>query len=158
MAARHAGREHVVSKFLTPLVVQELDEFAGTWQLQAPLVYQSDLLGKIVTAPAGFVTDFASVPRILGVYDLEGGRCNKAATIHDLLYTLGSAGAMQIDRATADGVLREAILASGYSAVTAALFYAAVRAGGASHWKAPNQPQPAPVAAALNLSQAVAMT
>jgi hypothetical protein len=146
-----------MSAFLTPLVVQEIDEFAGTWQLQSPLVYQSDVLGKTVTAPAGFVTDFASVPRILGIYDLEGGRCNKAATIHDLLYTLGSAGAMQIDRATADAVLREAIRASGYSAATAAIFYAAVRAGGASHWKAPNQPQPAGVAGELNLPQAAAL-
>jgi hypothetical protein len=135
-----------VSRFLTPLVVEEIDEAAGLWALRAPLSYASDLLGGVVTVPTGFRTDFASVPRALGIYDLEGGKCNKAAVVHDWLYSVGSAGQMAIDRATADAVLREAILASGYSAFTASVFYSAVRSFGASHWSAPNQPQTAPVA------------
>lgn len=136
-------------KFLTPLRVEEVDEFAGTWRLLAPLTYDSDVLGDSVTVPEGFVTDFASVPRVLGLYDLEGGRCNKAAVIHDYLYTAGSAGLLPVDRVTADGVLAEAILASGYGMATATIFYAAVRAGGVSHWHAPNQPQTPDVAAQM---------
>lgn len=135
--------------FHTPLQVEEVDEFAGTWRLLAPLVYDSDVLGTSVTVPTGFITDFASVPRALGLYDLEGGRCNKAAVVHDYLYSAGSAGLLPVDRSTADNVLAEAILASGYGLATASIFYAAVRFGGASHWKAPNQPQPPHVTAQM---------
>lgn len=125
-----------MSQFLTPLQAEEVDEFAGTWRLMAPLVYESDLLGKTITVPVGFVTDFASVPRVLGVYDLVGGRCNKAATLHDFAYTT-----QFVDRETADKLLREAIRASGYGAVTAAIFYAAVRSGGSSHWDDASTPR-----------------
>lgn len=133
-----------MSRFLSPLRVEEVDEFAGTWRLTEPLAFDSEVLGRVVTVPAGFVTDFASVPRILGIYDLEGGRCNKAAVIHDWLYSVQC-----VDRETCDKVLREAIRASGYSAITAGLFYAAVRLGGASHWTQPNVPQSPDVAAAM---------
>lgn len=133
-----------MSRFLSPLRAEQVDEFAGLWKLLAPLRYQSDRLARVLEVPAEFQTDFASVPRVLGLYDLEGGRCNQAAVVHDWLYSTQA-----VDRATADAVLREAILASGYSAFTAGVFYAAVRLGGASHWTAPNQPQPAHVQEAM---------
>lgn len=123
-----------MSRFLSELAAQLVNEQANLWQLTQPLAYQSDLLGKTVTVPAGFQTDFASVPRMLGVYDFAGGKCNRAATLHDYAYTV-----QFVDRETADKLLREAILASGYDAFTADAFYEAVRVGGASHWK----PQPA---------------
>jgi hypothetical protein len=133
--------------FLTPLDTREVDELAGLHEVLAPLVYRSALLGRTIAVPAGFVTDYASVPRILGVYDLAGGKCNKAAVIHDWLYSTQC-----VDRKTADEVLREAILASGYSPFTAGVFYAAVRVGGASHWRKPNVPQTADVAAEMALA------
>jgi hypothetical protein len=127
-----------VSQFLTTLDCRETDEFGGLWTLLAPLAYDSEIVGGIITVPAGFVTDFASVPRYLPIaYAAEAGKGNKAAVVHDWLYSTQS-----VDRATADKVLREALIASGYSKVTAALFYAAVRLGGASHWNTPNNPQP----------------
>jgi hypothetical protein len=137
--------------FLSPLIAEETDEFGGLWTLYKPLSYYSAILQRQIDVPAGFVTDYASVPRLLGVYDLEGGKCNKAAVIHDWLYSTQC-----VDRATADAVLREAILASGYSAATAALFYAAVRLGGGSHWKKPNVPQSAEVAQAMSAETAAA--
>lgn len=132
-----------MSRFLSPLRVEEIDEFGGLWQLFAPLVYESDLLG-LITVPAGFVTDFASVPHLPFIYLTEGGKGNKAATVHDWLYT-----GQKITRLQADQVLREALLASGYSAATAGIFYAAVRLGGGSHWDAPNNPQPVAVHEAM---------
>lgn len=140
-----------MSRFLTPLKVEEVDEFEGTWKLTEPLAFQSDALGTTVVVPFGFVTDFASVPRILVIYDLVGGKCNKAAVVHDWLYTT-----QQVDRQAADRVLAEAIQASGYSAFTASVFYAAVRVGGGSHWTAPNLPQPAPVQQAIDAASLVA--
>lgn len=129
-----------MSSFLTTLDCREVDEFGGLWELLAPLAYDSDLLGHIVTVPAGFITDFASVPRLPFFYLAEAGKGNKAAVIHDWLYS-----SQAVDRKTADQILREALLASGYSAITASLFYAAVRVGGGSHWNEPNNEQPASV-------------
>jgi hypothetical protein len=126
-----------MSRFLTPLQAEEIDEFAGLWKLLAPLRYQSDLLGRVIEVPADFVTDFASVPRVLGIYDLEGGRCNMAAVVHDWAYST-----QFVDRPTADALLHEAILACGYGNLTAGIFWLAVRLGGASHWSAPNVEQP----------------
>lgn len=134
-----------MSQFLTTLDCREIDEFGGLWELLAPLAYDSELLGHIITVPAGFVTDFASVPRLPFVYLAEGGRGNKAAVIHDWAYS-----SQFVDRATADKLLREALIASGYGKLTAGTFYAAVRIGGASHWQAPNNPQPAAVTALMN--------
>lgn len=138
-----------MSAFRTPLDCREVDECGGLWELLAPLVFTSGLLGRDITVPTGFVTDFASVPRLPVIYLAEGGKGNKAAVVHDWLYTLGSTCPGTYTRAQADAVLREALMASGYSSATAALFYAAVRLGGASHWKAPNNEQPDQVAAKL---------
>jgi hypothetical protein len=132
--------------FRSPLRVEDVDEFAGIWQLTEPLRYYSAVLKREITVPAGFKTDFASVPRIPFVYDAEGGKCDKAAVVHDWLYSIGSS-AGGVSREQADQVLREAILASGYSTATAAIFYAAVRVGGGSHWRQENVAQPLDVSA-----------
>jgi hypothetical protein len=133
-----------VSVFLTTLDCREVDEFGGLWELLAPLAYDSEVVRGTVTVPAGFVTDFASIPRLPFVYWTQGGKGNKAAVIHDWLYS-----SQAVDRKTADQVLREALIASGYSKVTASAFYAAVRVGGGSHWLEPNNPQPAHVDAQM---------
>jgi hypothetical protein len=138
-----------VSAFLTSLDCREVDEFGGLWQLLAPLAYDCATLGKVVVVPSGFVTDFASVPRLPFFYLAEGGKGNKAAVVHDWLYS-----AQAVDRKQADQVLREALLASGYSSITANLFYAAVRVGGGSHWNEPNNPQPRAVDAAMQDARA----
>lgn len=48
--------------------------------------------------PAGFVTDFDSVPRIPFFYDVFKGRTISAAIIHDYLYSQG------FDRKNADNI------------------------------------------------------
>lgn len=139
-----------MSEFLSLLKVEETDEIAGLWTLLADFSYRSDTLEKIVTVPEGFVTDFASVPRIPFAYWFAGGKGDKAAVIHDYLYSIGAAHPGSIDRTTADAVLREAMLASGYNSALAWGFYQAVRAGGASHWSAENNKQSARVDASMH--------
>jgi hypothetical protein len=131
-----------MSRFLTPLDIREKDEFEGTFELLAPLVYISDLLDDVITVPAGFITDFASVPRLPFAYLVVGGKGNKAAVVHDWLYS----GGLTVTREQADKVFAEALAASGYGALVRGLMYSGVRLGGASHWEGPNQPQPAHVA------------
>lgn len=123
-------------RFLTDLDVKLIDDYKGLWQLDNSFVYYSDVLGKLITVPAGFVTDFASGPSLFWV-SLARDQGRKAATIHDWLYT-----SQICTREEADRVLQEALLASGYSSTTASMYYYAVRVGGGSHWTTPNQPQP----------------
>lgn len=77
-----------------------------------------------VEVPAGFETDFASVPRLPLAYLVAGNTSHKAAVIHDYLYKT------QAPRADADAVFRAAMRAEGVSAWRRGLMWAAVRAFG----------------------------
>jgi hypothetical protein len=119
-----------VAKFIGNLVVQcTADTEDATWELVQPLSFQSDVAGLTFTAPVGFVTDFCSVPRVIGVYDLLGDRARMSGTIHDHLYSTH-----EVTREIADSVLREMLMVDGIEHVEAEEFYLAVRIGGASHW------------------------
>lgn len=137
-----------MSEFLTPLRVEEVDDNSndgrGSWRLIDPLVYRSDVAARTFTVPAGFVTDFASVPRIPVAFLLCGDVGHPAAVVHDWLYTCQS-----VPRELADAVLREAATLVGVPAWRAQLMYAGVRAGGSSHWTAPGQDQAPEVAASI---------
>lgn len=134
-----------MSRFITSLRVQEVDDIShdgrGTWKLLDALVYQSDVLARMVTVPAGFVTDFASVPRIPVAFLLVGDTAHQAAVVHDWLYT-----SHELSRAQADAVLREAATLAGVPAWRAWLMWAGVRLGGFGPWEADGPPQPRMVA------------
>lgn len=96
-----------MSGFLSDLKVHIKDD-EKTWVLDEPLIFSSDLMDRIITVPAGFETDFASVPRVPFVYTLMGNVAHKAAVVHDFLY-VSAIG----DKATADKVFMEAMKATG---------------------------------------------
>jgi len=120
-----------MSRFLDPLKVVLLTpaaaEYRGHWALKAKLRYQSDLLGRVVTVPRGFVTDMESCPRLPVVFLAFGEVSKMAAVIHDYLYTHPTT----CTRAEADAVLREACRVEGVSAWRAWGIWAGVRIGGA---------------------------
>ena len=70
-------------------------ELNGKWisdkvfQLTAPLIYVSDILG-LIEVPEAFQTDFASVPRVPIVYALFGNRAHYESVLHDYLYRINS--------------------------------------------------------------------
>lgn len=80
-----------MSQFLTTLVTryetpEESNTDRGLWYLEKELKYRSTLLGRVITVPVGFVTDFASVPRQLPfAYALYGSTANASAVVHDYL-------------------------------------------------------------------------
>ena len=76
-----------MSEFLTELDVRLRDN--KIWVLDSPLVYESNLIGKI-EVPSGFETDFASVPRLPVIYVLWGDRAHREAVVHDYLYRIDS--------------------------------------------------------------------
>lgn len=103
------------------------------WELQDDLVYHSDILGKI-RVPAGYCTDFASVPRLPLVYWLTGGRATLPAIIHDLLYDARPDG---VSRRQADRAFLEAMTCRRDPKrwVTRRAMYMGVRVGGALAWR-----------------------
>jgi hypothetical protein len=123
-----------MSAFLSMLEVELISdatsEGRGTWRLTAPLVYRSDVARETLIVPAGFETDFASVPRAPVAFLLAADCAHEASALHDFLYT----APQPVPRRVADAVLREASIASGVPAWRAWLMWAGVRLGGRAHW------------------------
>jgi hypothetical protein len=121
-----------MSRFSSSLEVELIEDDSndgrGTWRLTAPLVYESDLAGTI-TVPAGFVTDFASVPRVPVAFWLTGDTAHDAAVVHDYLYSTG-----ELPREKADAVLLEAMAVTGIPAWRRYPMYWAVRAFGGRYF------------------------
>lgn len=59
---------------------------ATTWELTLPLIWTGSK-GDTFVVPAGFVTDFATVPRFLHWLVLPYGPYTRAAVLHDWLLT-----------------------------------------------------------------------
>lgn len=118
----------ITARFLDPIQAEKLD---GTWKLLAPLRYQSAVLRAMIVVPAGFVTDFASSPRLPLVYLLTGNTAHAAAVVHDYLYSLHLPG---IDRSLADSLLYEAMVVSGEYRWRAWMMWSAVRMFGGAAW------------------------
>lgn len=87
----------------------------------------------VITVPANFKSDYASVPKFPGIYERLGWIGKKAAYGHDFTYD------KQFDpvksRAWCDAVFHHGLLATGISEVNAEEMYLGVRLGGESHWK-----------------------
>lgn len=87
---------------------------------------------RIYIVPKDFITDLASVPRLMwAMYPPTDSRTIKAAIIHDYLYS----GAVKIGRQEADGILYDALITQGTSRYTAFKYWLAVRVFGESHFK-----------------------
>lgn len=82
-----------------------------------------------VTVPAGFKTDFASVPRVFRFIVTGHDLTRKAAVIHDYLYQSGLGR-----RKTADKIFLMAMDESGVPAWKRYAMYYAVRVGGWISW------------------------
>jgi hypothetical protein len=98
---------------------------ADKWKLNTPLRYQSNAASDVIEVPAGFITDFATVPRVPVAYLLFDGYGDRAAVIHDFLYRTGT-----FSRTICDRVFYEALLSDGVSRWRASMMYAAVRVFG----------------------------
>lgn len=119
-----------MSKFLDTLCITEVND--SIFQVcDHPFRYQSDVASQTFTAPVGFYTDFASVPRIGIIYAMLGDTAHEPAVIHDWLYYSGL-----VPRDMADQVLLEAMCVIGLPAWRRWPIYWGVRLGG---WYAWNQ-------------------
>jgi hypothetical protein len=95
----------------------------------ADLKYQIGTTDFTVVVPAGFVTDFASVPRAFWSLLPPAGTYQLAAVVHDFLYW-----DQACTREQADGLLRAAMIESRVEPAKRTIIYEAVRRGGGGAW------------------------
>ena len=121
-------------KFLTDLVAECVDDLGGDgrgiWKVMAPFRYYAAILDRAIEVEPGFLTDYASVPRVPVAYLLFGDTSHKAAVIHDWLFHHHEV----CDEATANKVLLEASAAEGIPTWRRACIYLGVVLGGRSSW------------------------
>lgn len=94
------------SQFKTALIVRVLDK-PNMFALVQELIYHSERLGKDVTVPAEYETDFASIPWILQSIVQVNGKHRRAAVVHDYLCTNGAE--LGIKQREADLIFQEAM-------------------------------------------------
>jgi hypothetical protein len=115
--------------FPNPLILGTLGAYR--WEVYLPFTYiAKSSVG--FTVPAGFVTDLASIPRMLQwlPHLHPNGRCRRSAVLHDWLYQ-----EKYSTRQGADLIFREALQAEGLSERTATVYYWAVRLFGGKAWR-----------------------
>ena len=87
-----------------------------------PVAYERPSTGVWIWVPAGYVTDFASIPRVGRWMIPPFGRHAIAAVVHDWLYSVGEPG----QRGYADEVFSEALKELGVDPVRRGVMHAAV--------------------------------
>jgi hypothetical protein len=131
----------VIVSFPLPLETEQINERWHRVLNGFDAVVEED--GKdpiVIHVPHGFVTNFASVPRLPFAYLLVGGRGNRAAVVHDFLYEPPT----QHQRSWCDDVFYAGLCAIGeISGEAARAMYVGVRIGGGSHFGKHDPDQPA---------------
>lgn len=112
------------------LHLHEIQIFSGgrqQWELDADLTLELSLNGfdsaLKVTVPAGFQTDLASIPRLFWRIFPPMGPWNKAAVVHDFLYSVPECSSF-----LADAIFREAMAQLKVPLWRRVVMYYAVRA------------------------------
>jgi hypothetical protein len=99
--------------------------------LQRPMSYQIGKTRDSIVVPAGFVTEFASIPRALWSELSPVGEHTLAAIVHDYLYWF-----QPCEREETDNLLMIAMSQNGVSDLRRGAVYAGVRIGSADAWNA----------------------
>ncbi len=133
-----------MSSFTSRLEVSPQDD-GKHWRLIRTFVYAWGKLdtGPRIRIPAGFITDFASSPRLFWPIVSPWGKWGKAAIVHDwlyqnrgLLYGHPEPGAVTVYRRdTADLIFLEAMKVLGVAPWRRTLMYLGVRAFGFLAWR-----------------------
>ncbi len=119
-----------MSSFTSRLLVSPLTD-GRRWEIMREFEYHVGYKGssKIITVPAGFITDFASVPRPFWAIIPRWGKHGNAAVIHDYLYWVQTRS-----RKESDDIFLEAMTALNVRKITRTVMYWAVRLFGWIAW------------------------
>lgn len=122
-----------------PLRVEYVD--GHTWLLVEDFSYldiertATATIARRIHVPAGFTTDFASIPRFFWRWLPPTGEYGKAAVIHDFLYQYGTLDGEHVTKEYADAVFRRAMEDLGVGRIRRNLMYTAVRLFGRGVWR-----------------------
>lgn len=119
-----------MSSFTTPLDLRANDD-GRTFTLLTEFAYEIGELGsgRFIRVPAGFATDFASIPQLFWNILPPWGKYGKAAVLHDWNYKR-----QEFSRAFCDAILDESMEALGVSKLTRKVIWWGVRIGGWYAW------------------------
>jgi len=116
-----------MSSFTSPLVVEYLGEHK--WKLVHAFEYYRE--PGTIKIPAGFITDFASIPKTFWSILSPYGKHGKAAVVHDYLYFINK----EYDRKQADDIFKEAMKVLGVNWLVRGIIYNVVRWFSGGAWK-----------------------
>lgn len=107
------------------------------WKVTKGFVYflNDNQTGEQITISPGFITDFASVPRILWAAFPPYGRYGKAAIVHDYLYRIKCIGMRKVTKEEADVIFFNAMKVLKVPAWKRILMYTAVKYFGGYAWR-----------------------
>ena len=114
---------------MSKLLVKDL--MNGKFELVGDYVYQIEEYS--IRVPKGFITDYASIPRIFRAIVLPYGKHSGASVVHDYLYSKGCD--LNIERKKADKIFLEILKEEGVNPILARLMYIAVRIFGKIRYK-----------------------
>jgi hypothetical protein len=126
-----------MSRFTTTLKTEQIGKWTHILLDELVLADESQ---RVITVPAGFATDFASIKVLhnaflFALFALVSGYGNYAATVHDWLYATGA-----VRRKQADAIFYRALRAEGVARWRAWLFWVGVRIGGAGRYSKAHRP------------------
>lgn len=118
-----------MSSFTTPLILEFVNE--ERWILKKEFSYRvgGENSQMEINVPVGFITDFASIPRVLWIILTPYGIYGKAAVLHDFLYATQSS-----TRKWCDQIFLEAMKVLNVSFLKRRTMYRAVRLFGWRSW------------------------
>ncbi len=107
--------------------LQQIDE--SYWETLAALDYQGR--SEVLTVPAGFRTNLASVPRCAWWLVPRSGRYTPTVVLHD--YLAKNPGVTKVNRCDADGIFRRSMRELGVPLLRRRMMWTAVRLAGGPH-------------------------
>lgn len=125
-----------MNKLTSDLIVKSYNTYQ--WELVEEFFFYFDAENRSsgITVPKKFITDFASVPKILWSILPPTGRYTKAALLHDYLYS--NYCKVDLSRKECDKMFLKAMQILGVKKSTRTTFYYAVRLFGKKYFKKDN--------------------
>lgn len=122
-----------MSQFTSPLIIELIAP--NLWRTFYPFDYHvgSYPSTEIIVVPSGYVTDFASIPRIFWSVLSPIDKHGKASLLHDYCYTIK----YKNNRKYCDKIFKEAMEVLKVNPLIARFMYNGVRLFGESRWGTP---------------------
>lgn len=114
---------------LTELLVKDL--MNGKFELFSDYVYKTK--EYLIKVPKGFVTDYASIPKLLRAIILPYGKHSGASVVHDWLYS--SNCNLEISREQADKIFLEVLKEEKVNFLLRTLMYISVKKFGGRRFR-----------------------